>query len=322
MTAEDYRSVMRQAFALGCRNIQFIGGEPQLNINFHDLLVEAKAMGFSFIEVFTNLTRLKDETLRFAADNNICFATSVYSSSADTHDAITKVRSSHQRTIGNLGKLIGEGVTTRAAVIVIDQDKDDVARTEDYLRGMGVKHVRHAATQAFGRGQDVLDSEAKMTGLCGHCWNGKLCVAPDGDAYPCVMARQWPVGNVLKQPLAQIMSGEALETTRQVIFNDVWLPKLAAIKKPAKGKKKKEKSKKDTPIKCVPYEKCAPELHGAEKAKKGGKTDKGKEGAVPVSDCMPCPQSCVPIDGSTCGPMSCPQSCTPFIVVCQPTGKE
>jgi len=39
------------------------------------------------------------------------------------------------------------------------------------------------------------------------------------------MARQWPVGNVLEMPLAEIVAGRQLQTMRQTIFDNVWLPK-------------------------------------------------------------------------------------------------
>src|SRR5262245_57235125 len=63
LTAHDYESVMDQAFSLGCRKIQFIGGEPQLNPDFSMLLRSTKEIGFEFVEVFSNLTRLDDGTV-------------------------------------------------------------------------------------------------------------------------------------------------------------------------------------------------------------------------------------------------------------------
>ena len=35
-----------------------------------------------------------------------------------------------------------------------------------------------------------------MTALCGHCYKGRLAVDINGDAFPCVFARAFPVGNV------------------------------------------------------------------------------------------------------------------------------
>jgi len=225
LTTRDYESIMSQAYALGCRKIQFIGGEPQLNRDFLPLLIKAKTIGFEFIEVFSNLTRLADDTVRYAADNGVCFATSVYSDEPAAHDAITTVRSSHTRTIKNLKKLISNGIETRAATIVIDQDEAALERTKRFLLNLGVGAVRASEVREFGRGEELIGQRAQLSGLCGHCWDGKLCVAPDGAAYPCVLARQWPVGNVLEAPLAEVVRGEPLANMRQTIFETVWLPK-------------------------------------------------------------------------------------------------
>ena len=151
LTTAAYESVMRQAYALGCRRLQFIGGEPQLHPDFLRLLGAAKQTGYEFIEVFTNLTRLRDDTLRFAVEAGIRFATSVYSDDPAVHNAITKVGSSHTRTIGNLRRLIDHDVGTRAAIIRIDQPPEAVERTKDFLRGLGVPSVRVGEVRAFGR---------------------------------------------------------------------------------------------------------------------------------------------------------------------------
>jgi MoaA/NifB/PqqE/SkfB family radical SAM enzyme len=300
LTTAAYESVMRQAYALGCRRLQFIGGEPQLHPDFLRLLGAAKETGYEFIEVFTNLTRLRDDTLRFAAEAGIRFATSVYSDDPAVHNAITKVGSSHTRTIGNLRRLIDHGVGTRAAIIRIDQPPEAVERTKHFLRGLGVPSVRVGEVRAFGRGQALLDQPAVPDGLCGHCWAGKLCVAPDGDAYLCVMARQWPVGNVLEAPLAEIVRGKPLADIRQMIYQTVWAPKAAGERGPSPHDGPDEPPEPDGR-----YEDAPPPA-----------SDPG--GCSP--ECTPgsCPQSCVP-DSI---PPGCPQSCEPFIVSCEPGPEE
>jgi MoaA/NifB/PqqE/SkfB family radical SAM enzyme len=214
---------MRNAYDLGCRKLQFIGGEPQLNRDFQKLLVTANTIGFEFIEVFSNLTQLDEETICYAADNGICFATSVYSDEPEAHDAITQVKSSHARTVRNLKRLID------SATIVINQDQAKVRRTERFLSKLGVTRVRSAEVREFGRGEDILSRPARLEGLCGRCWSGKLCIAPDGSAYPCVMARQWPVGNVFETPLAEIVAGRSLEDMRPTIFDTVGFPRSPKV---------------------------------------------------------------------------------------------
>lgn len=277
LTADDYLSVMNQAYALGCRKMQFIGGEPLLNSDFQRLLEASKAIGFEFVEVFTNLTRLDEETVRFARSADIRFATSVYSDRPEVHQAITRNRTSHARTIGNLKRLVENEIVTRAAVIEIDQAPTDIENTKRFLTDLGVQHVRSSHVRAFGRGEELLSQPMQMSQLCGHCWAARLCVAPDGEAYPCVMARQWPAGNVRDMTLTDIVRSVALREIRATIHETVWLPKLAAGGN-ADG-------------------------HATE-----GAPDSSDERQYPDEDeptPAECPQSCDPC------PPACPQSCTP-----------
>jgi MoaA/NifB/PqqE/SkfB family radical SAM enzyme len=310
LTAQDYDRLVREAYDLGCRKLQFIGGEPQLNRDFQTLLVTANGIGFEFIEVFSNLTQLKEETLCYAADNGIRFATSVYSDEPEAHDAVTRVKSSHARTIRNLKRLIDKGIETRAATIVINQNQAQVKRTKRFLSKLGVTYVGSAEVREFGRGEDILARPARLEGLCGHCWRGKLCVAPDGEAYPCVLARHWPVGNVLQMSLSEIVAGRQLQDMRQAIFNIVWTPKASAVttgseagihelemvRKPTKPKRPK---KPCAPFKVRPKRPPKPKKPGAD-------------------ECTPaCPMSCVP----DTVPPECPQSCGPF-PACPPSEKR
>jgi hypothetical protein len=139
----------------------------------------------------------------------------------------------------------------------------------------------------FGHGENILGQSARLSGLCGHCWNGRLCIAPDGAAYPCVMARKWPVGDVLRTSLADIVRDARLEDVRKTIFDTVWLPKVTSKRanSSAGGKPEPPSPSPDCTPGCAPdqcLQTCSPELH-------------------------------------TCGPVSCPQSCDPNHIQDYPT---
>lgn len=220
LTRDTYEGLITAAAELGCRNIQFIGGEPQLNRDLPHLVEFAAGNGFSFIEIYTNLTRLPDDLLRIARRHGVHFATSVYSSKAGVHDAITCTPQSHARTMRNLHTLLDQHIPVRAGLIVIDQDADDVAETTSFLNALGVERIGVDHARAFGRqGHDQLGE------LCGHCWKGRLCIAPDGAAFPCTMSRAWAVGNVLDEPLDAIVNGLALRALRQRIRDEVYTPR-------------------------------------------------------------------------------------------------
>ncbi|MFF8276889.1 radical SAM/SPASM domain-containing protein [Streptomyces lateritius] len=225
LTADDYEAVMNQAYDLGCRKLQLIGGEPQLNPEFGRLLRHGVKRGFEFVEVFSNLTMLDEETITFSSENGVRFATSVYSDEPDTHDTVTTVRGSHRRTVENLRRLVQRGVRTRAAVIDVHEEAETAERTVRFLSDLGVSgDVRPSKVRGFGRGKELLGQEPGLSGLCGHCWNGKLAVAPDGKVFTCVMARGWPVGDVLSQSLDAILHGDELARIRAEIHDKVWLP--------------------------------------------------------------------------------------------------
>ncbi len=225
LTPENYEDLMSAAHGLGCKKIQFIGGEPQLNPQFKRLLRFSTEVGFDFIEVFSNLTKLDEETLEISVENGVHFATSVYSDDPAAHDRITTVPGSHRRTIGNLRRLVDRGVPARAAIISMDNDGEAAERTGQFLRGLGASVGGNRSTEVreFGRGQEVVGKSESMDRLCGHCWNGNLAVAPNGNAMPCVMARQWPVGNVLENSLGDILDGDALRATRRQIYERAWM---------------------------------------------------------------------------------------------------
>src|SRR5262249_1460724 len=78
LTYSDWLKIISEAYELGCRQIQFIGGEPTLHPDICSLISYAKETGFDFIEVFTNATRLSRELIQCFVENNVNVAASFY----------------------------------------------------------------------------------------------------------------------------------------------------------------------------------------------------------------------------------------------------
>jgi MoaA/NifB/PqqE/SkfB family radical SAM enzyme len=75
LSTADYTRLMTESFALGCRRVQFIGGEPTLYRDLPVLIRTARQMGFEFIEIYTNLTILPEELLQCFVANRVHVAT-------------------------------------------------------------------------------------------------------------------------------------------------------------------------------------------------------------------------------------------------------
>ena len=97
MNFADWTQILDDAAKLGCRSVQFIGGEPTMHPRLQDLVEHANGRGFQFIEVFTNATRLDKKLLSCFQRCDVHVATSFYSDDPGVHEQITQGKGSWQR---------------------------------------------------------------------------------------------------------------------------------------------------------------------------------------------------------------------------------
>ena len=215
LSEADYLRLMKESHALGCRQIQFIGGEPTLNRSLPTLIQQASIMGYKTIEVFTNLVSLSDALLESFRTHHVAVATSFYSSKATTHDRITKSFGSFRRTTNNIKRVLAAGLDLRVGVIEMDLNAGDYDAAAQFLKDLGVKDIGYDRVRGFGRAQE--GAECEMGDLCGNCATNVLAIGPDGAVAPCIMSKPWAVGSVLTQSLAEIASSTTLSETRRRI---------------------------------------------------------------------------------------------------------
>ncbi|HET6976453.1 MAG TPA: radical SAM protein [Pyrinomonadaceae bacterium] len=215
LSEQNYLDLIEQVYDLGCRKIQFIGGEPTLNRSLPVLIEAAYDHGFEFIEVFTNLTRLSDALLEVFCRFNVAVATSFYSHNPSTHEAVTRQRGSFELTTRNMRRILDAGLTLRAGIIEMDQNREDLVETWAFLERMGIKNIGRDHLRAIGRAEGAGCSG--MEELCGSCAGNILSIGPDGVVAPCNMSKRWSVGSILKTDLAEIVSSEKLLQVRKQI---------------------------------------------------------------------------------------------------------
>ena len=152
LTTADYKRLLEEAAALGCRAVQFIGGEPTLHRGLPELITRARALRYEHVEVYTNGTVLPDTLLSCFVDNWVSMAVSVYADDPDVHDAVTGRIGSHRRTISNLQRMVAAGLDVRIGLIAMDVNKGRVDNTVSFLRGLGIEKVRIDVARSVGRG--------------------------------------------------------------------------------------------------------------------------------------------------------------------------
>ena len=242
MQFDDWSRVLDDAHHMCCRSVQFIGGEPTIIPFFKDLLQYSRNVGIDDLEVFTNATRIKESTLDVIQSTDSSVACSFYSSDPSVHDKITARSGSFSKTIDNIARILERGINLRVAIIEMDLNSGHAAAAQEVLEQLGVdrERIRVDFVRPFGRASTANGNRYK--GLCGQCWKGRLCIAPDGSAYPCIMSRDFLVGNVLETGLEALLTGAQLQHIRKDIASH--LPAVTTS---------------CTPMDCTPNRYCGPD---------------------------------------------------------------
>lgn len=237
MAEGDWIRVMKEAYEIGCRKLQFIGGEPfALGNKLLRLIEFAKEIGYEYVEVYTNATLIDDQQIRFLVDNEISIAVSVYAATKEIHEQITNGSGSFEKTISTLRKLIAYKLRTRVGLIAMSINEDYIEETVRFLKeDVGVRSVKVDFIRPSGRGCDSGLSSSKLfeksvmreprfpkctletfrRAKFGHnCFSKELCITSSGKIYPCIMERDSSYGNVLESPLSNILLNEKAKKIR------------------------------------------------------------------------------------------------------------
>lgn len=218
LSFDDWVLLLEEAAGLGCRQMQFIGGEPTLHPELDRLICKAEQSGFELIEVFTNATRLSSQLLACFQEHRVNVATSFYSTNPQVHESITRVDGSWERTVEGIQKLIDQNLPLRVGIIETPENAGHAPEAKAFLQSMGARNIQMDTQRGVGRGGLIALGEPteRFDQLCGQCWKGRLCVGPDGEAFPCVFSRATRLGNI-RQGLARILSSSALQQFRQKV---------------------------------------------------------------------------------------------------------
>lgn len=282
----DWLAVATDAYELGCRQIQFIGGEPLTHPRILEYLAGVKALGYPFIEVFTNAALLSDSICDALAACDANVATSFYSTRAAVHDDVTLTQGSFVETLRGIERVIERGIPLRVGIIMAEADDETAEQKMAFLESLGVDRemIRVDGVRPVGRGAKMTPYESREKTLCGACWNGKLAVSYDGNCYPCVFSRDVTVGNIKERSLSEIAAGPALFGFRESYRREVH----AAV----------EAANQCGPV-CPPSGPCNPNC-----------SPKCQPPCTPDS-CVPVKPHCPP--GNGCQPGICtPDLCTPW----------
>lgn len=238
METDLFYNVLQQCCDMNLLHINLSGGEPMLHKNFVDFLKKCRELNFS-INILSNLTLLTNEILDEVKLNPlISIQTSLYSMTPDIHDAITQSPGSFEKTMDSINKLISNNIPMQISCPVMKQNKNSFEEvikwakkqniyagedfgiiasynnntynlncrlTIDEIHGLLKKKVKYDTNYIDKLKADALikQNATDEDFVCSVC-SSSICIADNGNVYPCAGWQGFVVGNVKETTLIDI----------------------------------------------------------------------------------------------------------------------
>jgi radical SAM protein with 4Fe4S-binding SPASM domain len=233
-----FNDILKQCKDIKLLHITLSGGEPMLHKNFCDFLRKCKEYDLS-INVLSNLTLLNDEILEEMKTNPLLgVQVSLYSMNPDIHDEITQMKGSFEKTKKAILKLIENDIPSQISCPIIKQNKncynevikwaekhkihvgDDygiIARynhtTQNLNCRLSINEIKEVIDDKVANDSKYLEQieieaekKKNMTSndfVCSVC-HSSICIADNGNVYPCAGWQDYIVGNIKETSLNEI----------------------------------------------------------------------------------------------------------------------
>jgi len=233
-----FYDVLKQCTDMRLLHLTLSGGEPMLHKNFCDFLRKCREYDFS-VNVLSNLTLLNDEIIEeMKATPLLGVQVSLYSMDSNIHDEITQMKGSFEKTKNAILKLIENDIPLQISCPILKQNKnsyDEVIKwakkhkihvgddygiiasynhtTQNLRCRLSIDEIKEVINDKVANDAKYLEqieiaAEKKKNiasddFVCSVC-HSSICIADNGNVYPCAGWQDYVVGNVKETTLNEI----------------------------------------------------------------------------------------------------------------------
>lgn len=244
MPTAKVKSILDEFAEMGGIHVTLSGGEAFLHKDIIEITEYCREKDLK-ISILSNLISLKDEQIKRLKDANLSLIqVSLYSMDPETHDFITTIKGSFEKTKASIEKLVAADIPIQISCPVMkanrkgfdkvlayakslkvkaqtdfimmaraDLDKENLANrlsldeTEELLRDIIENDIRYREEilqQLPVTDEITFNIERYKKQPVCGVGYDNCCITSNGDVYPCAGWQDYILGNVYKQPLREI----------------------------------------------------------------------------------------------------------------------
>jgi radical SAM protein with 4Fe4S-binding SPASM domain len=232
-----FYDVLKQSKEMNLLHLTLSGGEPMMHKNFCDFLKKCKEYDFS-VNVLSNLTLLNNEIIAEMKMNRLLgVQVSLYSINPRIHDEITQMKGSFEKTKNAILKLLENDIPLQISCPIMKQNKNcyndvfkwakkhKVHAGNDYIMLARYNHTTQNLSNRLSINEieevinDLILNDTKYLTqieietekkknimpndiVCSVC-HSSICIAENGNVYPCASWQGYIVGNVKETSLKE-----------------------------------------------------------------------------------------------------------------------
>lgn len=139
LALSEIRHLLDELAEAGCLWLLLTGGEVMVREDFLDIYKYASSKGM-FLEIFTNGTMITDDIARAFADHPpLSMEISIYGSSAEVHDRVTRTTGSFLKTMQGIEKLKKHDVPVSLKAMALTVNIEDLENMQRLGRDLGIE---------------------------------------------------------------------------------------------------------------------------------------------------------------------------------------
>lgn len=247
LTLEKCKDLINELRQMNCFHLIFTGGDPFMFEGFTDVLKYARYQQFSF-DIYTNGQAIANNPTIVDLISSLhprTFYISLYGATAKTHDTITQINGSFDKTIYAIKLLRRENISVVLNVMIMKPNYTEAEMIMSLAKELGVeyriglsiirKNNGDSAPLAYfiddvaiieeviqKNNYDIVSMDARPSSvqsglLCG-AGTTSLCISPNGDVYPCVSLKH-KFGSVFEESLQDIWNRPA---KKEFVYSLTW----------------------------------------------------------------------------------------------------